>query len=46
LNAVSNAILIYKDLRRELFDPTIICHHEAEKRVIEFFERQTGNAEP
>jgi len=39
LNAVSNAILIYKDLRRELFDPTIIFHHQAEKRVMEFYEK-------
>ena len=38
LNAVSKAILIYKDLRRELFDPTIICHHQAEKKVMEFYE--------
>jgi hypothetical protein len=38
MNALSNAILIYKDLRRELFDPTVICQQQAEKRVMEFYE--------
>ena len=38
MTAVLNAILIYKDLRSELFDPTVTCRQQAEERVMEFYE--------